>query len=236
MLKRQAFFTASILAFMLLAGFWPGSASADFVTYQVTVDTSSLSGQAGNLDFQFNPGDSSSQAATAVITNFQTSGGLPALSSILTGDASGSLPGTLTLDNGTAYNDVFQGFTYGSNFSFDLTLSGTALDSPGGTFGSSFALSLYDSTGTTPLLTTDPNGSVLTVNLNADGTTSVETFPQSLTNGASVGSANPVSAVPGPSSLVLLASVLPIGLPVLRRLRRRVPTCRTTSPPNDQGE
>ena len=107
--------------------------------------------------------------------------------------------------NDTAYNDAFQGFTYGSSFSFGLTLSGLALTNPGGQFGSSFALSLYDAAGVTPLLTTDPNGSVLTVNLNAPGTTSGVTFLQSPTNNAPVASAILASTVPEPPSLVLLS-------------------------------
>ena len=206
----------SVLAWLLLSSFGPSLAQADFVTYQVSVDTSGITGQAGNLDFQFNPGDSSAEVATASVTNFQTVGGILSQPAALTGDAVGSLPGTLTLDNGTAYNDAFQGFTYGNTFSFLLTLSGQAIDSPGGTFGSSFALSLYDASGITPLLTTDPNGSVLTVNLNADGTTSAETFPQSLTNSTSIVIANQSNMVPEPSSYLLF--IIALLLIVLIRL------------------
>jgi len=209
------------MTLLLLGTFGPGSARAGLMTYQVSVNTAAISGQNGNLDVQFNPGGRSAESATATVTNFQTVGGILASSVILTGDATGSLPGTLTLDNGTAYNDVFQGFTYGNSFSFLLTLSGQALDSPGGTFGSSFALSLYDAAGVTPLLTTDPNGSVLTVNLNASGTTLAETFPQSPTNSTPVAVATPASAVPEPSTMVLLVSSLPVGLIVWHCLRRR---------------
>ena len=98
-----------------------------------------------------------------------------------------------------------------------MTLSGPALDSPGGSSGSSFALSLYDADGRTPLLTTDPNGSVLTVNLNVSGTTSVLTFPQSSTNSTPAAS---VSSVPEPSSLVLFGlGVLGLLAYVLRQIR-----------------
>jgi len=187
------------------------------VTYQVSVNTSALDGQSGNLDFQFNPGGLGSEPATATVTNFQTLAGILSQAAMLTGDASGSLPGTLTLNNGTAYNDVFQKFSYGSSFDFALTLSGPALDSPGGSSGSSFALSLYDAAGLTPLLTTDPNGSVLTVNLNVSGTTSVLTFPQSSTNSTPAAS---VSSVPEPSSLVLFGlGVLGLLAYVLRQIR-----------------
>ena len=203
MSKRPASCTAAILTFLLLVevASGPGPVCAGSVTYQVSVNTSALEGQSGNLDFQFNPGGLGSEFATATVTSFQASGGLLSQPATLTGDASGSLPGTLTLDNGTAYNDVFQGFTFGSNFDFHLTLLGPALDSPGGSSGSSFALSLYDAAGVTPLLTTDPNGSVLTVDLNVNGTVSVLTFPQSSTNSIPVAN---VSSVPEPASLVLL--------------------------------
>jgi len=218
MYKRQSICPAA-LVFLLLTAFGPGAARAD-LTLSLSVDTSSLNGQSGYLDIQFNPGDSSAEADTATVTNFQTIGGILAQPPILTGDASGSLPGTLTLVNGTAYNDVFQGFTYGSSFGFNLTLSGPAIDSPGGTVGSAFALSLYAADGITPLLTTDPNGSVSTVYLNANGTASAETFPQSPTDNTPAAS---VTAVPEPSTLtmVLLFSSLQAGLILLRSARRR---------------
>jgi hypothetical protein len=129
----------------------------------------------------------------------------------------------LTLDNGTAFNDLFQGFTYGSSFGFDLTLSGPAVGGTGASVGSSFALSLLDATGITPLLTTDPNGSVLTINVNPDGSTSVLTFPQSPNNLTPAAGAELVgAAVPEPASLVLLATGLPAGLVAWRRLRRPI--------------
>jgi hypothetical protein len=194
-----------------------GTAGASFMTYHVDVNTATLNGQAGNLDFQFNPGGSSAEAATATITHFLATGGSLAPTITLTGNATGLLPGTLTLGNSTAYNDAFQGITFGSKFSFDLTLSGAALDQPGGTFGSSFALSLYDAAGTTPLLTTDASGSVLTVNLSTSGLTAAQTFPQSATNSTPAAQASSVSTVPEPSSLLLLASALPAATIAARR-------------------
>jgi hypothetical protein len=209
-----------------------GSARAGFV-YQVTVNTSSLQGSGGYLDFQLNPADSTAKAATATIQSYlQTGGGALAPTSVNTGDAFGTLPATLTLDNGTAFNDIFQGVTFGSQFSFQLTLSGDAFDHPGGTKGSSFALSLYSSDGITPLLTTDPNGSVLTINVNPNGTTQVLTFPQDSSSGSPpAAGANPVNAVPAPPSLLLLLCASPAGLVAWlrsckRRNRHRAQACR----------
>jgi hypothetical protein len=82
-------------------------AVADPITYNVTVDTSSISGTSGSLDFQFNPGPLTTQAASLQILDFSSDGSL-AGSPSLTGDVSGALPGTLTYDNGTAYNDYFE--------------------------------------------------------------------------------------------------------------------------------
>jgi hypothetical protein len=213
---------AFAIALLLLGVLGPESAHAG-LSFNVSVDTSSLSGQSGFLDFQFNPGDSSALPATAAVTHFQTIGGILAQPASLTGDATGSLPGTLTLDNGTVYNDVFQGFTFGNSFGFNLTLSGPAIDTPSGTVGSAFAVSLYAADGITPLLTTDPNGSVSTVYLNANGTASAEVFPQSPTDNTAAASVTALTAVPEPSTLtmVLLLSSLQAALILLRSARRR---------------
>lgn len=148
-------------------------------------------------------------------------GGTLSPSAVLTGDAAGSLPGTLTLDNGTAFNDAFQGFTYGSSVSFAVTLSGPAITNPSGTVGSAFAFSLYAGDGFTPLLTTDPNGSVAAILLNTTGTTSVETFPQSSTDNTPVATVAPAggTAVPEPSTatMILLMVSLQSGFLFLRR-------------------
>jgi hypothetical protein len=137
------------------------------------------------------------------------------------------LPGPLTLTNDTALNDVLQGFTFGSTLGFDLALSGPGVGSTAGATlspfipaGSSFALSLFDSAGDI-LLTTDPNGSVVTFNLNVDGTTVVETF-STPAGGPPAASVTPTaSPAPEPCSLALLASAIPAGLVFMSRLRRQ---------------
>jgi hypothetical protein len=201
---------------MLLVAAGPSLVRAGSVTFNVTVDTSSLNGQSGYLDSQFNPGGSGAAAATASITGFTSDGALQPGAPLngVSGDVSGALPGTLTLNNSTAFNDSFEGFTFGNTVRFALTLSGPAVGGAGAV-GSAFAFSLFDVTGSIPLLTTDPNGSVLTINVNADGSTTVQTFPQSPNNPTPVAT---VSSVPEPSSLALSASVL-AGLAIGRRKR-----------------
>jgi len=127
----------------------------------------------------FNPGPLVTQSASLQILNF-TSDGTLAGSPTLTGDVAGALPATLTFDNGTGLNDYFEGFTYGSTLSFQVSLYGPALSSPDGTStsGSTFAFSMFsDAAGTIPALTTDTiDGFAFTVDVNLDGTTTVTNF------------------------------------------------------------
>jgi len=177
-------------------------AVADPITYNVTVDTSSISGTSGSLDFQFNPGPLTTQAASLQILEFSSDGSL-AGSPALTGDVGGALPGTLTFDNGTQFNDYFDDFTFGSTLSFQVSLYGPALSSPDGvsTSGSDFAFSMFsDPPGTIPTLTTDTvDGFASTIDVNLDGTTTV-TDPSIQTIIASS------TVIPEPSNLLLMAT------------------------------
>jgi len=173
-------------------------ASAD-VMYEVTVNTSTISGTGGSLDFQFNPGPLVTQAASLQILGF-SSNGLLAGSPLPTGDVSGDLPSTLTFDNLTGYNDYFEGFKFGSSLVFDLRLYGPAVSSPDktSTSGSTFAFSMFsDAAGTLPVLTTDTtDGFAFTVNVNLNGTTTVTNFSKQ------------TSVVPEPTGFVLMGTVM----------------------------
>ncbi|HAT29727.1 MAG TPA: hypothetical protein DCW29_02390 [Janthinobacterium sp.] len=157
-----------------------GWARAFPAIYHVNVDTSSLSGSAGALDFNFNPGPLTAQAAMLQIQNF-SSDGTPSSAPVISGDVSGGpLPATLTFDNGGGFNDYFNGFAFGTALSFDVTLFGPALQAPDGvaTSGSTFAFSLFsDAAGTHPALTSNTAaGFAYTVDVNLDGSTTATSF------------------------------------------------------------
>jgi hypothetical protein len=192
-----------------------GVASADSATYMISVNTSSIAGTSGSLDFQFNPG-AMSQAADVQVLGFTSNGSLGGAATI--GDASGTLPGTVSFDNGTAFNDYFTGFTYGTTLTFDVSLFGPALTSPDGTSssGSSFAFNMFsDAAGTMPTLTSDTtDGFAMTIDVNLDGTTTLKNFSTET-------SAGPLMiTTPEPGTLLLMAAGL-AGIVTLRfRVRR----------------
>lgn len=206
MCRQCLLYIALLAGLILLAFFGTGVAQAGFMIYQVNVDSSTLSGENGYLDFQFNPGGGGAEAATATISSFFQAGSLnssdPNNSSY--GDVSGSLTSTMSISNAT-FNDFYEAFTYGNSLSFEVKLSGAALDSPGGTYGSSFAFSLFDSTGTNPLLTTDSsNGTLLTIDVNPSGPlTTVNNYSQPVQGSPVATVSSNVSPVPEPASLVL---------------------------------
>ena len=201
---------------LVIASFFSvGTAAAGPIVYNVSVNTASVNGTTGSLDFNFNPGPLVTQSASLQILSFAANGTLSGACPCSTGDVSGQLPGTLTFDNGAAFNDYFDGFTFGSFLSFDVSLYGPALSSPDGvsTSGSTFAFSMFsDPSGTIPALTTDTiDGFAFTVDVNLDGSTTVTNF-SSQTSIAPGG----ISNVPEPSSLVLIGTAMIIGLTILR--------------------
>jgi hypothetical protein len=189
-----------------------GSLWASPLYFNVTVNTG-ISGTAGNLDFQFNPADASSPAATATITNFAPQASLNGPTA--TGDVSGDLTTSLVINNSTVFNDYFIAYTFPGQITFQLTFSGAAVDSPTGTgFGSTFFFSLYDSAGLNPLQTTDADGSgsIFSVDLLNTGGTQTNDYSA---DGASI-VVTQVSVPESDSACFIL-----LGLALLAALHRR---------------
>jgi hypothetical protein len=191
------FFASTVIAISML-----GIPSAAFgaVTYQVTVDTSSISGQSGWMDMQFNPGGLPIVTGSAVVSNFFTNATLNPASIQLTGDCTGDVSPPTSLvqfHNSTGLNDYFESIVFGSTLSFHVTLDGDIFSPPNGTlYGSTFSLSFYDSAITQSLLD-DFTGSAARIDVLYDGT--VALVPS--TSAASI-----TLLVPEPASLGLLAA------------------------------
>jgi hypothetical protein len=180
------------------------AATASPIVYEVTLNTSSISGTTGSFDFNFNPGPLVTQDASLQILNFSSNGSL-AGNPELTGDVAGALPSTLTFDNGTGFNDYFEDFTFGTTLSFDTSFFGPALSTPDGvsTSGSTFAFSVFsDAAGTIPALTGDTtDGFAFTVGVNLDGTTTVNNFSTQTS----------IAPEPGTVTLAAVAMLLLLG-------------------------
>jgi hypothetical protein len=200
---RRSALTAFTFVF-LLAGWRPAAVRAD-ITYHVDVDATAIApGTEGEIYFQFNPGGPFYQSATATVSDFDVdnitlSGGQTQGDAILTSP----LPtGPLLLDNGSLTNFLLESVTFGagSRLSFDVTLSGAAINTPDGNandFASTFFFGVLDA-NFFPLL---PVGN------GADPLIMLEIAPGSGTVTAMDTSPVAVLAqgtVPEPSSMILL--------------------------------
>ncbi|MCX9156379.1 NF038129 family PEP-CTERM protein [Niveibacterium sp. 24ML] len=182
---------------------------ASAATYAVTVDTSSLAGETGYLDFGF-AGLADSPAAISTI--FGLAGGSALGAAQLDGAAS-ITTGGWQLGTGEAFNAVFQSWQFGSQLSFSVDFSGDWLSAGSGS-GNSFSLKLWDGAVSNTLLTADGAGDVLRFELSPGGSIGVETFAR---DAFGTPSAVQVSAVPEPQTYAMLLA----GLALLGAAKRR---------------
>jgi hypothetical protein len=173
------------------------------LSYNVNIDTSSVIDWDGYLYFQYVPVNAAD--STATVSSFVTDGLLASASSSSVVDGSavtGTLPGTVVFANTNGINDYNHGIHFGNNINFLLSFSDPA---PGGVAGGSSTFSLggyLDEAGT-------QGYTLFTVDLNNDGTTTVQT----MVNEASV------TPTPIPAAAWLLGSGL-MGLVGIRRRTR----------------
>jgi hypothetical protein len=225
-MRRNKIFLS--ISFLAVCGLTVPGACAEIIQYALTVDTTSQTTNQGYIDLQFDPSSFTTQFANAAVKNFFTDGSLDSFGADTfdgtSGDVSGLLPGTVTFDNGTSTNEYTQGITFGTTITFNLDLSGPAIDSPNGDGGGSFYLTFYDTLGNT-ILTNNPNNAAFEVDINGDGSTTPTAFPNASGGTSVVTYVGPteVSAVPEPSMALLVAGGL-LGIAALRRRRALKPS------------
>ena len=182
-----------------------GAVSGAPIIYSVSILTG-LAGTPGALDVQFNSGPTMAQTSTATISLFAPTATLsgpvatPGAPSV-----TGSLLTSLAITNDPGFNDYFINYTFPSSITFQLTFSGPGVDTPSNSgSGSTFAFSLYDAAGTTPLNSSSIDGFLFRIDLSNRGVATLQNFA---TGGATV-SATTSSTVPEPSSLLVAPASL----------------------------
>ena len=198
--------------------FAAGAAQAGNV-FLVTMNTSSINGDAGSLDFSLSSGAGSDQSLTATVYGF--TGGSYGGSQATDGDVSGGpvtsgSPVTIgPVPDVSGLNDDFETFNYGNTLSFLVSLSGPALTAPDGNATSPYEFDFFtysDGGGTVPVLTSDPNGISGLIDVSPEGFITTTTVSPDLTVAA---------PAPEPNTVWLLAGALGL-LAIARSVRRHL--------------
>lgn len=190
-----------------------GLASAASV-FQIELDTSSLvaaNGATGWIDLQFNPGNSGTPYAQALLTNFV--GFADSASATTAGNVSGSLASGYVIGNDDAggYNDLFHGVNFGGKVGFTVTFSGDLDPSLSG-LGSAFGVSLFDNSGSVALGASAASDALVVLNWTSLGSAAATPLANQI--GTSV------SAVPEPHTWLMLGAGLALLGGVARRRQR----------------
>ncbi len=185
--------------YLLMAMLGAMTVEAAPLTYSWSVNTSTFSGQTGQLSFQYNT--SGTDATTATISQF--SGATLGSFSVI-GNVTGNLGSTVVFSptDTVALNEVLQDVTFGNSFQFVLTLAGALIDNPQDFNGSQFALQILPGQGI-PIL-------AVTVEV-IPGFEPIVTLDRSVSN---------VTAVPEPGTALLVLLALPAGM-MFKRHRAR---------------
>ncbi|MFI5455755.1 MAG: NF038129 family PEP-CTERM protein [Isosphaerales bacterium] len=195
--KRAQTLLAMIAVLMIAGAQWGPAARAGSITYDVTVDTSSLASTTGGIQFTLIAGNSPAPLDTAAITAFTPQAGLVPPPTP-TGDVSGDLSGTLTMDNQNP-SLYSESLVYGSSLSFHVTLS----SNPGSSSSADtlFAFYLFDANGNPVSGPNSPSGEILDINIQGPSGTfdTPVTYPPPAITATQMS-----SSVPEPSSMVLL--------------------------------
>lgn len=200
------------LAIGVMAASWlllaAASVRADSV-FTVTVNTTALQGNASapfQVDFLLTDGSGTNDGNnTATVTGFAFGGGAPSGTATTSGGVTGDLSSTVTLVDNNFFNNFQQSFTAGSTLSFTVDLT-TFVDA--GSTPDAFSFYILDKTGTNIPTSDNTAGSLLTANIDS----ATPTTTQFVGTGAYASISAIVTpggtAVPEPSTLLLLGSAV----------------------------
>jgi hypothetical protein len=177
---------------------------------QVSIDTSALAGTSATLAFDFVEGGPPSNSVT--ITGFSSDGTLG--SATLTGDVTGTLPGTVTLGDAQFFNELLQDIVLGSTIAFTFDATGNPPDD--GSLPDAFSFFILDPKTLMSLIeTTDLTGagSLLLFSIGSSSPLEVYGSPQVTITA--------VSTVPEPSSALLVLIAMAAGAALRSRSWRR---------------
>ena len=185
--------------------------------FHVNINTGALSLAPANLnapfslDFQFNDGGVLGNN-TATISNFTYGGGTATGSAFNIGGALGNIGSTVTFDNSTSFQELYQTFTPGAVLGFDVSLS-QFVDGP---TPDSFAVSILDQN-----LFNIPTTAAGDVLLHADITSTGPISISSIETGSGTGAYGglEVTSVPEPTTACVGFGLAMAG--ALARRRRR---------------
>lgn len=173
-------------------------------TYQVTLDTSGLSGIEAQLAFDFIDGGPLSN--TINLSSFITDGMLGA--EIISGGVSGKLPGVIFFNDTDFFNEYLTGITLGNSITFQFDSTNNPPDTL--SVPDSFSLFLLDPlSGLSMVNTTDPTGADTLFRFDISGSAYDSPLVFDVPSGEMNVSVQPAShAIPSPSALWLIASGL----------------------------
>lgn len=212
----------TLLALALSA--WASLASAS--TLHVEIDTSSLS-NSGWIDLTFNAATGRTPLASADLSHFV---GFNAATGAQASDGvTGSLTSGYSLSNSGGGSDLFHSVNFGGKVAFDVSFSG-ALDPLAYHQFSTLSVAMYGADQSTLLGHGDAGSGALVQLYWLPSTTSAQGGSTSYKVFDNLGGVSPVTAVPEPSSWMMLGA----GLGVLGLVRRRktaatFQACATTS-------
>ena len=110
----------------VIAGLILSSAASQAASFHVDIDTAALNSLSASapvsLDFQFNDGGTLGNN-TATISNFTFGSGAATDSAFTLGGALGDIGSTVTFDNSSSFQELFQTFNVGTTIGFDVALT-----------------------------------------------------------------------------------------------------------------